>query len=913
MTKILIVDDEPSIRSTLSRFLTDAGYEVEVASDVAQAMALLHGRPFDVVVTDIILPRVSGVELLRMIKAEAPQTHVIIMTGEPTAGTAIEAVRAGAYDYLPKPISKDEIRSVVARASYLREVEADRQRLETANREYQEHLKQLIEERTEALLQTEERYRNLVETTFDWVWEVDAQGRYIYASPRVKELLGYTPAEILGRTPFDLMPEEESRRVKSRFEQAVAERRPFSLLENTNIHRDGHLVVLETNGMPILGPDGTVLGYRGMDRDITERKRAIEALARLNAKNEMVLNSVAEGILGLDANGVHTFVNPAAARMLGYTPEELVGRPSHNLWHHTKPDGRPYPEGECLVLRSIREGVVHHVVAEIFWRKDGTSFPVEYTATPVYEQGRPAGAVVTFADITERKLAEERLLRQSALLDAANDAIYVRTMDHTVTYWNEGAVRLYGWSCAEALGRKISDLAEVDPEAFAAANHVLLERGSWQGELKRKNKAGNERVVFCRWTLLRDTQGQPSEVLAINTDVTEMRILEANFLRAQRQESIGALAGGIAHDLNNILAPILIAAPFLRDSVTDPENRATLTTIESCAQRGADIIKQLLTFARGKPGARVPLPPRHLLREMDKIIRETFPRNIQPSVNLPKDLWLVVGDATQIHQSLLNLCVNARDAMPQGGQLALAAENRTLDAEAARTMPDAKPGKYVCISVCDTGEGIPPENLERIFDPFFTTKELGKGTGLGLATVIGIVRGHEGFIRVSSQVGHGTTFELYLPASPVEQVQPLSEDAPPLPRGAGELVLVVDDEPAVRGIVQRTLKRYGYEVLTAAEGREALVLFEMRHGDVKAVITDMMMPGMDGQALIRDLRRLEPRIPILAMTGLTERLGIKDLEHHNLVVVLGKPFSVSDILTQLHRALTGTEKERLPS
>jgi PAS domain S-box-containing protein len=408
----------------------------------------------------------------------------------------------------------------------------------------------------------------------------------------------------------------------------------------------------------------------------------------------------------------------------------------------------------------------------------------------------------------ERIRAEEQVRKQAALLDAANDAIYVRTLDHTVTYWNAGAERLYGWPRAEALGRKITDLVGLESAAFAAAQATLLEQGHWSGELTKTSKAGKELVVFCRWTLLRDEQGQPREVLAINTDITEQKQLEANFLRIQRMEGIGALAGGIAHDLNNILAPILMVGQLLRETVTDPESRRMINTVEACAQRGADIIKQLLTFARGKPGARAPLPMRHFLNEMHKLIRETFPRNIQPRVNVPKDLWLILGDATQIHQALMNLCVNARDAMPEGGTLTLAAENVTLDAARAAMTPNAKAGEYVRVSVTDTGTGIPPEHVDRIFDPFFTTKEIGKGTGLGLATVLGIVRGHGGFVRVNSRVGQGTTFELCFPASPEVKAAATPEREVPPPRGQGELILVVDDEAAVRETVRQTLEKY---------------------------------------------------------------------------------------------------------
>jgi nitrogen-specific signal transduction histidine kinase len=307
-----------------------------------------------------------------------------------------------------------------------------------------------------------------------------------------------------------------------------------------------------------------------------------------------------------------------------------------------------------------------------------------------------------------------------------------------------------------------------------------------------------------------------------------------------------------------------MTAPLLRDTVPDADSRAMLDTIESCAQRGADIIKQLLTFARGSTGARVPLPVRHLLRDLDKIIRETFPRDIRPRVDTPEDLWLLLGDATQIHQAIMNLCVNARDAMPDGGLLTMSAKNVIVDAAFAAMAPGAKPGRHVCVSVTDTGSGIPTENLDHIFDPFFTTKEIGKGTGLGLATVLGIVHGHEGFVQVHSRMGHGTTFELYFPASPHAEVARTERREAMPPRGKGELILVVDDEAAVRDSLRRTLELHGYRVLTAPHGAEGLAAFSLHRDEVRVVLTDMMMPIMHGPAMINALRAMAPHLPVHA-------------------------------------------------
>lgn len=336
--------------------------------------------------------------------------------------------------------------------------------------------------------------------------------------------------------------------------------------------------------------------------------------------------------------------------------------------------------------------------------------------TPFCDDG--AGrVVVAHEDITPFKLAEEALganqrqiRRQAALLDAASDAIYVRSLDLTVNYWNEGAERLYGWSFNEVVGRKITDFGGLDRAAFDVANAAVLTKGFWSGELKRTAKSGREFIIFCCWTLLRDANDKPAEVLAINTDITEKKKLEAQFISAQRQESIGALAAGIAHDLNNILTPVLMTAAFLLEMEDDPSNRAMLETVKACAERGAGMIKQLLVLSRGKPSVYIPLPVRHIVREIEKITRETFPRNIKITTNVTGELRTFSGDPTQVHQALMNLCVNARDAMPFGGTLQISLRNCLVDDDIAGKISEARLGDYLCIVVSDTGSGIPKEN-----------------------------------------------------------------------------------------------------------------------------------------------------------------------------------------------------------
>jgi PAS domain S-box-containing protein len=514
-------------------------------------------------------------------------------------------------------------------------------------------------------------------------------------------------------------------------------------------------------------------------------------------------------------------------------------------------------------------------------------------------------------DITERKVAEAALRESEERLRLAQSAARIGIWDYDMktrrVVWTPEQEALFGFAPGTHDGVIGTFEQLIHPEDRSrveqAIANALAGTGTYDMEFRATRRDGALRWFAGYGQIYRNAAGQPARMVGINFDITEKKQMEADYLRVQRMEGIGALAGGIAHDLNNILAPILMIGPLLRNTVSDDESRHLIDTVESCAQRGADIIKQLLTFARGKPGVRAPLPARHLLNEMQKIMRETFPRNIQSGVDVPKDLWLIMGDATQIHQALMNLCVNARDAMPEGGKLILAAVNVTLDEVSAAMVSGSKPGEYVRLSVTDTGAGIAPEDLEHVFDPFFTTKEIGKGTGLGLPTVLGIVRGHGGFVQVDSKVGQGTGIELYFPASRDAKADGTPERELPVLRGLGELILVVDDEVTVREAVRSTLELHGYRVAVAAEGTEALAIYENRRTEIRAVVTDMMMAGMDGPKLVKALRQLDVRLPVIGMTGLSERAGMKGMDALKLPVVLTKPFSGPKLLAALNQAL----------
>jgi nitrogen-specific signal transduction histidine kinase/ActR/RegA family two-component response regulator len=402
---------------------------------------------------------------------------------------------------------------------------------------------------------------------------------------------------------------------------------------------------------------------------------------------------------------------------------------------------------------------------------------------------------------------------------------------------------------------------------------------------------------------VRNPNGEPSLVMWINTDITERKKIEEQLLRAQRVESIGTLASGIAHDLNNVLSPILLSVGLLSATARDPDERRVLKTIEISAMRGAEMVKQVLAFARGVEGHSVPTPPRALVGDVALVVRETFPKSIELRTEIEKDVWPIIGDPTQLHQVLLNLCVNARDAMPTGGILTITAGNIVVDEQFVQMNNEGTVGPHVLIQVRDTGTGIPPEIRGRIFDPFFTTKGIGKGTGLGLSTVATIVKGHNGFIRVDSSPGRGTVFKLYFPAEEMVSVTESKDTVQDIPRGNGECILVVDDEASVRVITQHTLEAFGYRVVLAENGAEGVAAFAKHKDEIALVITDLMMPIMDGPAMIHALVSLNPAVRIIAASGLGANGSVANLVDRGISHFLPKPFSAHTLLRTVRRTL----------
>jgi len=760
-----------------------------------------------------------------------------------------------------------------------------------------------------SLRASEERFHSVARTANDAIVIADSSGSIVAWNGAAQRMFGYSEKEVLALPLTLLFPEQYDggRERGLDFASAAGLSRFIAVaLELRGRRKDGTEFPLELSLSTWKAGDEAF--YSAIFLDITDRKRSQELFEQLSRQNELLLNAAGDGILGVDKEERVTFANPAAARVLGGSVHEFIGQPIHQVLHNLPPDETGRHFSNPRIKAALENGSIRQATDETFVRKSGESFPVEYVITPLHNQKPAAGAVLIFRDITERKQAEERLREQAAMLDSAHDAICLIDIEARIRYWNKGAEALYGWTADEVLGKLADNIVFRKASAqHDAAFRELIEKAKWQGELSHPTKRGREIITDSRWTLLRDPQGGPKSILIINTDITEKKQLETQFLRAQRLESIGRLAGGIAHDFNNILAPICMVIPMLREKLPEDNDRKLLDTVAASAKRGAELVRQVLSFSRGTDGHEGAVNLGHLIAEQARIIHQTFPASIQLHTHIAEGLSTVAGNATQFFQVLMNLCLNARDAMPSGGTLSIAAENVVIDPEYARLHPGATPGRSVLITVSDTGTGIPPKIIKAIFRPFNSTKKVGKGTGLGLSVVQAIVKNHHGHLQVDSQINQGTSFKIYLPASHKEAPPLEAKHLAELPRGHGEWVLVVDNEEMILEITTAVLEHAGYRVLSASDGKEALARYSRYQDKISLVVTDMVMPLVDGTAVIHELRKLNPAVKILAISGMMEDHKVAALISEARVPFLQKPISCEKLLQTIHEVIRVVE------
>lgn len=525
------------------------------------------------------------------------------------------------------------------------------------------------------------------------------------------------------------------------------------------------------------------------------------------------------------------------------------------------------------------------------------------------ENGQPIRLIGTTRDISERKQTEQQISEQAALLEIATDGIFVRNFQAQILFWNQGAEKMYGWERQEVAGKNPKDIFydSTSHEQEIIPLRTVVKSGSWQGELHKRTQSNQLIIVQSRWTLMLDDDGQPKSILTVDTDITEKKQLEEQFFRAQKLESISTLAGGIAHNINNNLTPILGYTQLLKSkSPLDKDNcLQMLTIIEDNAKKGASLVRQLLSFAnKGVQIKYMLIQINDLIKNTIQVVKQTFslPEAIEFFTYLPPKLWTINGDRNQLEQVLINLIVNASHAMPHGGHLSISTENLYLNEEMSQINHDVTVGNYIVITVEDTGTGMSPKILERVFDPFFTTKDIGEGTGLGLSTVLGTIKSHKGFIHVDSEVGKGSKFKIFLP-SVNQEIISLEPDCGKLCPGQGELILVVDDEPEVLEVTKTILENYNYQTITAKNGMEAIAIYARYQKQIRVVLMDMMMPEMGGNSAICNLKKINPEVPIIACSGHNIQNMLKANHKNQVLAILSKPYTNQELLSTLNWVL----------
>ena len=640
---------------------------------------------------------------------------------------------------------------------------------------------------------------------------------------------------------------------------------------------------------PVRDAAGRILRWYGAAIDIDDRKRAETELSRTAEKLTTTLESISDGFYMLDRDWRFSFLNGQAERFLRRDRAELIGK---NVWTEF-PEAKSSPLYEEY-LRGVESGVARNF--EYFFPPLDTWF--EISANPSAE-----GLAVYFRDITERRRNREMLRQQAALLDQAKDAIIVRSLDNRILYWNKGAERVYGWSAEDVRDKPIDQLLYDDAVDFRAARAQVLAHGEWNGQIRQKKRDGKPVTVEGHWTLVRDEHGEPQSILAINTDITEKLLIAEQFEQAQRLESVGQLTGGVAHDFNNLLTVILGNAELLLEALPAESRLRGLTEMtRMAAVKGAELTHRLLAFARRQALQPKPTDVNQLLREMDALLRRTLSEDIDIDLSLSDDGWQAMIDPSQLESAVLNLCINARDAMSKGGRLTIETANVDLDGGYVSGNLGATAGSYVMVAISDSGCGIASENLDRVFDPFFTTKEFGKGTGLGLSMVYGFIKQSNGHVKLYSELGQGTTIKMYLPRAQETRPEPVVQEGTGTP-GGNERILVVEDDALVRQSAENILSGLGYDVTAVSNGPAALDMLRA-HAGFDLLFTDIIMPGgMNGRQLVERAREFLPALKVLFTSGYTENAIVHNGRLDAGLRFLGKPYRRQELARKIREAL----------
>lgn len=750
-----------------------------------------------------------------------------------------------------------------------------------------------------ALRESEAKYRTLVNGLSDGLFVMNAQGVITFANRSLAKIHGVKGSEQLtGRSFLEFITPGELNRVKELFARDLEPGKLAEVVETQIVRPNGESAFVEIKPVPIL-ENGRVVGFQGILRDVTERKRAELALQKTHDLLMTVIDASPTGITVLDREGNVRAWNRAAERIFGWQKEEVLGRPL--------PIVPPNRREEHLTLLGLAlEGETLAGIEVVRRKKDGSLVDISLWTAPLRDEGGGIDGVVgILVDATGRKQAEGRIRLQAAALEAAANGIVITDREGTILWVNPAYTQLTGYSAEEAIGRnpRILKSGSHDQAFYQNLWETILAGRVWQGEIVNRRKDGSLYAEDQTITPVPDERGGISYFIAIKHDITERKRLEDRLRQAQKLEAIGLLAGGIAHDFNNLLNGIIgFTELALGEMPPDSRGHRHLSRVPEMSRQAAELIGQVLSFARKAPLQRKPLDLNPLLQESASILQRTLPETIAIKSEPSQEPLVVNADGAQVQQILLNLATNARDAMPHGGTLTLRLTPVTLIEASLGRHPERRVGAFACLTVADTGTGIPAAIRDRLFEPFFTTKETGHGTGLGLASVYGIAHQHEGWIEVETAEGQGSAFHVFLPLVPAA-VKAAPSIAEAMPRGT-ETLLLVEDNPMVRELGEILLGDLGYTVLSAEDGVEALATFRA-HADVALVLTDAIMPRMGATDLIPALRALNPDIKVLVATGYAPDEIQHSLESSGVVDYIRKPFCQADLATSVRAAIDG--------
>jgi len=733
----------------------------------------------------------------------------------------------------------------------------------------------------EAVLQErEEQYRKVVESSPNYIFILQ-QNRFVLVNAAALKLFGASqPDELLGRDVFDFIHPDFHDLIRDRIVQAAHQEQPLPLLEQKLLRLDGSVVEVEATSTRFQFQGQPALLVEA--HDITERKRAEE---EINLQFS-ILTAAANAICITDRAGKIEWVNPAFTKLTGYSADEAIGRTSRIL-----KSGQHPPEFYAGLWQTILAGNVWHgeVVNK---RKDGQLYTVEMTITPVRgADGQIAHFVDIKQDVTERKQAEGEIQRQAAFAHFNPNPVLELSTTGEVRYFNDAALQI-----ARTFGQEHP--AQILPPNTAAIVRDCL--ATTKPLLRLETHAKNRTIS---WSFFPVTLNHVVHCYA--GDITKRKQLEEQFRQSQKMEAIGQLASGVAHDFNNILAVIQLQAGLLKTEQNISAKQLDFASeIEKSTQRAADLTRQLLLFSRKQALQPRDLDLNEVVTSITKMLQRTLGEDVQMQFKFSPQPLLVHADAGMVDQILMNLSVNARDAMPKGGQLLIETSAVEFDEVTAAQTSQARPGSFACVSVSDTGGGIPPEILPRIFEPFFTTKDVGKGTGLGLATVFGIVQQHQGWINVYSEAGQGTTFRIYLPRLTKASDKKANWSSLAAIRSGNETILLVEDESSLRAAIRITLSRLGYRVLEASTGAEALEVWKEHRAEIRLVLTDMVMPGgLTGKELGEQLLQHDPKLKVIYASGYSADIAGKDFHLEEGVNFLAKPFAANKLAQTVRNCL----------